>query len=333
MKKLQKTKILLTTFTILSVIAALTIYAVHQIPTEETLTQTLCTYKSKATYDYTAILQTPNTIYNNKSTLKPEDQLPIYTRITRQINLTLTYTFESSLQAEAQITYTITETLKAPAWTHQIYAVPPQTTNQTQIQITLPPIIKAELDQIKSKIDAETGTTTTAYTLEITPTFTITANTSAGQIHQTFTPTLTVTFKRTEQGETTSIEPLHQTKTGEITQSQTITHPEAINQRYMAYSLTVIALTGLALSAYFYNKTKPKTIQKPIEKIMAPHKDLIAETAQRPPRTENTIEVKSLQDLAKIAEILAKPILHAKENQEHIFYILDNNTKYLYKTK
>ncbi|MEM0057889.1 MAG: DUF5305 family protein [Candidatus Bathyarchaeia archaeon] len=332
MKKPKTTTILLATFTALTVIAFLTVYAVHQTPTEETVTQILCTYTSTATYDYTAILQTPNIIYNNKTTLKPEDQTPIYTRLTRQINLTLTYNFEASLPAETQITYTITQTLKTTAWTHQIYMEPTTTTNQTQIQITLPPIIKVELDQIKNKIDSETGTTTTTYTLEITPTFTVKANTSAGQIYQTFTPTLTVTFQRTEKGEITSLEPLQQTKTGRITQNQTITHPEAINQRYMAYGLTAITLSGLAFSIYFHNKTKPKTPKKPIEKLMAPHKNLIAETTQKPPTTPTTIEVKTLEDLAKIAEILAKPILHTTEADQHTFYIIDNNTKYQYKT-
>ncbi|MEM1589747.1 MAG: DUF5305 family protein [Candidatus Bathyarchaeia archaeon] len=332
MKKPKTSTILLASFTILTILSILAVYAVHQTPTEETVSQTLCTYTSTATYDYTAMLQTPNIIYNNKTTLKPEDQTPIYTRLTRQINLTLTYTFNASLPAETQITYTITQTLKTTAWTHQIHAVPAQTTSQTEIQIKLPPIVKAELDQIKSRIDTETGTTTAAYTLEITPTFTVEANTSAGQIHQTFTPTLTVTFQRTEKGEIINLEPLQQEKTGCITQSQTITCSEAINQRYMAYSLTAIALAGLAFSAYFHNKTKPKTTKKSIEKLMAPHKDLIAETSQKPPTTETTIEVKSLEDLAKIAEILAKPILHTTEADQHTFYIMDNNVKYQYKT-
>lgn len=332
MKEPKTTTILLTSFAILTILSIITVYAVHQTPTEETETQTLCTYTSTATYDYTAILQTPNIIYNNKTILKPEDQTPIYTRLTRQINLTLTYNFEADLPAETQINYTITQTIKTTAWTYTIHTEPSKTTNQKQIQITLPPIVKATLDQIKNKLDAETGTSTTAYTLEITPTFTVKANTLAGQIHQTFTPTLTITFQRTEKGETTNLEPLQHSKTGKITQNQTITRPETVNQRYLAYGLTAVALTGLAFSTYLHSKTKPKTTQKPIEKLTAPHKDLIAETAQKPPTTQTTIEVKTLEDLAKIAEILAKPILHATEANQHTFYIIDNNIKYQYKT-
>lgn len=41
----------------------------------------------------------------------------------------------------------------------------------------------------------------------------------------------------------------------------------------------------------------------------------------------------SLEDLAKIAEILARPMFYTTEGGEHTFYIIDNNTKYQYKTK
>ena len=49
--------------------------------------------------------------------------------------------------------------------------------------------------------------------------------------------------------------------------------------------------------------------------------------------TKATKETESLEDLAKIVEILARPILHTTEEKEHTFYIIENNTTYQYKTK
>jgi hypothetical protein len=49
--------------------------------------------------------------------------------------------------------------------------------------------------------------------------------------------------------------------------------------------------------------------------------------------TKTTIETETLEDLAKIAEILARPILHTTTDKEHTFYIIDNNTKYQHKTR
>jgi hypothetical protein len=331
MKKPPKTTILLTLFTILTLISILTVYIAHQTPTEETTTQTICTYRSIADYDYTATLQTPNIIYNNKTTLKPNEG-PIYTKITRQINITLTYTFQTTpLPSEATITYTTTQTLKTSAITYQISETTTQTTNEKQIQIQLAQINKAETDPIITKISSEMGITSTQYyTIEITTTFTINANTTAGPIQQTFTPTLTITFQRTDQGDITTVSDLHQTKTDAITENQTTTRQDIINQRYASYSLTTIAIAGLIFSTYYHTKTKPKTKEPtPIEKLLAPYKDLIIE-ATEPPKTTTqttTIEVQTIKELAKTAEILAKPIILTRKPQPTLT-IIDQNTTY-----
>jgi hypothetical protein len=329
MKKPPKTIILLTLFTVLTLISILTVCIAHQTPTEENLTSIICTYRSIADYDYTVTLK-PNLIYDNKTTLKPNEG-PIYTPITRQINITLTYTFQTTpLLSEATITYTTTQTLKTSAITYQINQTTPQTTNEKQIQIELAQINKTEIDPIIAKIASEMGISSTQYyTIEITTTFTINANTTATPIYQTFSPTITITFQRTDQGEITTITDLHQTKTEAITQNQTTTRQDIINQRYASYSLTAIAIAGLIFSTYFHTKTKPKTKETPIEKLLAPYKDLIIE-ATEPPKTTTqttTINVQTIKELAKTAEILAKPIILTKKPQPTLT-IIDQNTTY-----
>jgi len=326
MKKPEKTTILLTLFTILTLISTITVYAVHQNPTQESTTNTLCTYTNTATYDYTAALQTPNTIYNNKTTLKPNEGT-LYTKITKQINIALTYTFHATLPTETTITYNVTQTLTP--WQHRITETTQRTTNQTQIQITIPPIKTNELETLKSQIQTETGMTSSTYAVEITPTFRINANTTAGPIHQIFTPTLLINFKHTDQGNIITIEDLHQTKTDAITENQTITRYGIMNQRYASYILITISIAGLFFSAYFYIKTKPRTKEMSLDKFIAPYKDLIIE-AHEPPKIspENTtINVETIQELAKTAEILAKPIILTRK-PEPTLTIIDQNTIY-----
>lgn len=330
MKKPMRTTVLLTLFIVLTLTAVLTIYATHQTPAEETVTNTLCTYRSVAEYDYTAMLETPNEVYSNKTTLKP-DEGTLYTRITRQINLTLTYTFQTTpLPSEATITYTVAQTLKTAAIEHKISETTPQTTSQKQIQIALLPINKTELDPIITKISSEIGVTTTQYySLEIKPTFVINASTAAGTIQQIFTPTLTITFKRTDQGDITTIEPLHQTKTDALTENQTTTRQDVLLRRNVSYVLTAISVAGLIFSAYLYMKTKPKTGEKSLEKLLAPYKDLIVEASEQPktaPQT-TTVNVTTLKELAKTAEILAKPILLTRKPVP-ILIVIDQNTLY-----
>ena len=332
MKKPGKTTILLSLFTILTLISIITVYTTHQTPTEETTINTLCTYTNTATYDYTAILE-PNTIYSNITILKPNEGT-LYTKITRQINLTLAYTFHATLPADTTITYSLTQTLKTATLSHQINTTTPTTTNQTQIQITIPRIIKGELDPIITKLATETGvSTSTYYSMDITPTFTISANTTAGQINQTFTPTLTIEFKHADEGDITTIGDLYQTNTGAITQSGTTTHQDIIAQRYASYILITISAAGLFFSTYFYIKTKPKTKEPPsLDKITAPYKDLIIEAKEPPKTTPETtiINVETIQELAKTAEILAKPIILTRKPHPTLT-IIDQNTIYQHK--
>jgi hypothetical protein len=331
MKKPEKTTILLSLFTILTLISIITIYTVYQTPTEETTTNTLCTYISTATYDYTAILE-HNTIYNNITILKPNEGT-LYTKITRQINLTLTYTFDATLPADTTITYRLTQTLKTGTLSLQINTTTPTTTNQTLIRITIPRIIKGELDPIITKLATETGvSTSTYYSMDITPTFTINANTTAGQINQIFTPTLTIEFQHTDQGDITTIGDLHQTKTDTITENETIIRYDILYQRYASYILIAISIAGLFPSTYFYIKTKPKTEQIPLDKITAPYKDLIIEAKEPPKTTPETtiINVQTIQELAKTAEILAKPIILTRKPQPTLT-IIDQNTIYQHK--
>jgi len=86
--------------------------------------------------------------------------------------------------------------------------------------------------------------------------------------------------------------------------------------------------TSIAISAFLYIRYKPTLPPtKIMEKLTAPYKELIAKTTQKPPETKTTIETETLEDLAKIAETLARPILYTTHEKEHTFYIIDNNIK------
>jgi len=327
MRKPEKATVLLILFALLTLISILTVYAVHQTPTEETRTSILCRYTNVAAYDYTAILE-PNTICDNRTTLKPNEGI-LYTEITKQINITLNYTFTSTLPADATVTYSLTQTLKTTAWQHQTPSTTQITTNQTRIQIEVPPVNKTELETTKKAIETDTGTSSTTYTLEITPTFTVNATTTAGPILQTFTPTLTIDFQRTDQGDTIKIGDLQQADSSALTESETVTRQDILNQRYASYILITLSVAGAFFSAYFYRKIKPPTEKPPLEKIIAPYKDLIIE-AQEPPKTtpETTIiNVITIKELARTAEILARPMILTRKPQPTLT-IIDQNTLY-----
>jgi hypothetical protein len=325
-------------FVVLTLIAAATVYSLQQTPDQQTISKTIATYTSTANYDYTAYLN-PNTIYPNKTTLKP-DEGTIYTKFTKQIDISLTYAFDTTITSTATIQYNITQTMKTDAWQYTISTTPTTNTNQKTIQINLPTLDKTQLDQIKAQLDNETGVTTSLYNapepyynIEITPTFIIDANTQAGPIHQIFQPTLTISSNHTENGDTITIDDLQQTQQGQLMQNQQITNEDVLNQRYASYALLATSIIGLSCSGLYQWKHKPTQAKIATEKLIKPYKDLIVEATDSSDAVTAVINVENLTELAKAAEILARPIFHTSKNQEDTFYIIENSIKYQHKTK
>jgi hypothetical protein len=326
MRKPREVLILLLLFIVLTLVSIATAYAVHQNDLFKEITHTLCTYTSTAEYNYTATLD-PNVVYNNRTTLKPNEGT-LYTKIVKQIELTLKYNFYSTLPAETSIAHSLTETLRTEDWEYELDARAETETHQTRIQITISPVDRSSLQAIKSAIESETGTSVSTYSLQITPTFTIEANTTAGPIHQVFTPTLTISFQR----DVITIEDLHQTKSGEIIESEIVAHHEVIGQRITSYIFVAVSIIGLSLSTYFYVKAKPETRKIPLDKLLAPHKGLTIE-AREPlelPSEAIVIIVETIVELVRAAEILAKPIILTKKPEPSLV-IIDQNTIYQYR--
>jgi hypothetical protein len=346
MKTPSKTLILSILFTILTLSSFIALYATHQTPTEETTTKTLTTLTTIADYNYTAKLK-PNTIYDNKTTLT-ENEGTLYYRITDHINITLTlithitHAIPTTQPTNTTITYTITQKLTSNAWTYAT-TIETETTLNYQgtpppIKINLPTITLAAIEQQKRKLDEDIGISTTSYNITITPTINTQTQTQHGTINQQFTPTLTLNVKRgTTQGDIITTTKLTQTKADKITEIQTITNQDIITQRNTAYALTILAIIGLAFSIYIYQKStkQPPTLEKQLQKLIHPHKDLIIQVTQEPQtQTQTTtITLNSLENLKKVAEITLHPILHCQNPNQpntHTFTIIDNQTIYKY---
>ena len=101
-----------------------------------------------------------------------------------------------------------------------------------------------------------------------------------------------------------------------------------------ATAFTAISAIILAPTTALYLQRRPrKTQTKPMKKIIAPYSELITETTEPPPATTHTININTLDDLAKTAEILARPILHTQQGPQHTFYVIDDNTTYTHTTQ
>lgn len=148
-----------------------------------------------------------------------------------------------------------------------------------------------------------------------------------------YTPQLTVTFKASaDRGGYISLEGLEQAQSREIKDVIEVSHPEVENQRILSYVATTLATVGLATSMLIHYRVKrhekKELVDVKLSRVMREHRDVMVEALTSSPEVHVTIEVRSLEDLVKVAEILAKPILKAIEDEKQVFYVVDGSIKY-----
>ena len=332
--------VLLVVFAILTLISSFILYYTHQLPTEKKSVVTLYEYGHYGTFDYIATLK-PNTIYN-KTTLEPGEG-PIFRRITNDIKVDFAYTFEGTKPANLTVYYNVSEYVETSKWQKQVGEIQQETINTTGTSANVPitnisPINTSSVQNLVSKINQETGINIAQYVVTITIQITVEANTTEGLINESFTPKLTIKFTSSfSEGDIISIEDIQHEKTGEITSTKTIYQPWVNTQRYVSYALSIVSFPGLFVTILVFaisRPTKPTRPEAIIEKVIEPFKEVISETAEEPQFKEHpstTIVMKTLEDLVKVADILAKPIVHTRKPPEtHIFYLIDETTRYEY---
>jgi len=345
--------ILLSTFAILSLFSMLSVYFTHQLPTEETKTITLFTYKHMGTYDYTAKLRS-NIIYN-QSELKP-GQGTLYTEITEYINTSFSYTFESTQEANITIEYRID--LVFPKWNKTLNILPQTKLNSigNVSRFSNNYLVNiASVQELKRTLEEETRAYVSDYNVTIRPEIHTIANNNMTTIDEYFTPTMTMTFNYgTPEGSYISTTGLEHTRPNAITDTNTIPILGVMNQRYASYVFCLATLSPLVVTIWAYTKTLKPSLKpiKSIEEIIAPYEEIVVEAAGEPlsgrtvifetgvgnryfKERKPTITVKTLEDLVKVADLLGKPVVFYEKTPSpkskestYIFYVIDGTTRY-----
>lgn len=335
--------VLLVIFTVLTLISSLILYYSHQLPVEKKSVVTLYTYGHYGTFNYIATLK-PNTIYN-KTTLEPGEG-PIFTRITNAINVNFTYTFQGTKPTNLTVHYNVSEYVETSKWQKQIGEIQQKTINTTGTNTNLyinniPPINISTVQNLVSTIRQETGMSVSDYIVTITTQMYIEANTTEGLISESFTPKLTIRFTTSfSEGDSILIQDIEHAKTGEITSTEIIYQPWVNIIRFVSYALSIVSFPGLFVIIWAFASSRPTKPMRPealIKEVIEPFKEIISETAEEPQFKEHrlmpiaTISMKTLEDLVKVADTLAKPIVHTRKPPEtHIFYVFDETTRYEY---
>ena len=193
---------------------------------------------------------------------------------------------------------------------------------------------------MRDVIVQETRTRLTDYNVTLRPEIRIIANNNLTTIDEYFTPTMTMEFKHgTIKGNYISTTDLEHTRSELITDTQKISIPGIMYQRSASYAFCVTTLIALAATVWAYTKRLKPSLKppKPLEEIIAPYEEVVAESAGEPTYKGKiaTITMKSLEDLVKVADWLGKPVLSyqktssPKSNEStRVFYVLDGTIRY-----
>lgn len=338
MYKLKKirphiTKILLVVFAGLTVVSAVNLYSAHNMPLYNTQRTTLFSYRHTGTFNYTAVLK-PNMIYN-KTILRPGEGI-LYEAIVDHVVLSYSHEFDGfpdpmNVSTDQRLTVKVESPEK---WTRTL------TDEEAEDLLRLTGserynmlINHTRIQEIVDQINKETGVRSSSYNLRILPSVSVRATTQYGTVEDTFQQELVVAFiLGGDKGSYISLEELQKTKSDEITREREVLVEEVEDIRRESILFVTLSSVVLGFTAYMYVRERPEAPpRREIRRIIDPYRDLITETSETPPETGKTINMNSMEDLAKTAEILARPIIHVEMEGQHVFYIIDSETKYQFK--
>ena len=344
--KLKKIKIPLTirmlaiaVLGIILIISAFSTYAAYQEPTTTEEPYTTLTYRHSSRFNYIVYL-TNNTVYN-KTTLYPGEGI-IFKQIVDNLNTSFTYNFQFTyLQIDKSTdisgSYNIQAEIQTDIWTKTYTLVPITSFNSSGKTANFKvdfPIDFPFYDDIVTTINSETGINAPNPLLIIKCNVAVTAKTGNEVIFDSFAPSITVSLnqKTIEISEILSL-----SQSGSRTGTETVFHQEVVDQRnnWTLFSI-IFLIVFLTLLLITTNKieTVSKT-EKMLKKINKKYGEWLVKTDKKPETSSSKIiTLGTLEDLSKVGEELGKPLIHYNpvldNDEEHIFYVLDEKTIYKY---
>ncbi len=331
--KISILKVAIVVFILATTISTVGLAYAYMSPAESVETMIKAAYRHTGTYDYVAHIA-PNLIYN-MTEVGPDTQR-IYTNLLERMDLYFAYSFVTNASVSRLDTeLSLKLAIESPnRWSRELTAA--EAAALVNLSIEDPRfhlcVNKSALDAFVKLLDLETGTSTTEYNLRVRPTITISALTSAGNVEEKFVSETNISFRQDVGGRYLTVSPLSTIKDGKLVETRRIAYEYVNNQRILFTIATIASLAGLGFMVWtYYRRRPPKTSSEIVEQILRENKDLIVKAKIEEEETAKNVEVRDFEELKKLAEILARPILHTLTDKEHLFSVIDDGTRYTYK--
>ena len=323
-------------FGVLSAIALAAALYYFSVPAEAEVVTDLWSYRSKANYDVVAYLKSNN--FYNKTTLRPEEGT-LYSRIIDRLNIVFSYGFESNKPISGSVDYFVSIVIRTPAWekvleTTSLKTVPLDAASRGFKEQYI--VVIDDYWNVVRAFDKEIGTNTNEFNITYQYFVNVKAQSGSDKINGKMAPSIDISVKpRSSEGDIIALGRRDYTYPGSVEKRETVQIVSIFGiyryqYRYLAIGGFIVASSAFAFFIWSYVKMTPKK-EKPITDLIRPYKEVVAE-AMEPIRRrgEIVITMNNLEDLVKVSDNLAKPILHTRNGKTHTFYLYDGPNRYEY---
>jgi hypothetical protein len=301
-------------------VSAFGVYETFKTPTEVEGYIPLLNYEHMGRFYYTVHLK-PSILFDTTQ-LGPGQVY--FAKLIEEIHLNFSYQFIADKPiGEVSEEYEITATLESPGMWEKHFVLVPKTkaTGNFIARLSVP---ISQYSELIEAIERETGISGGSYDLTIKAKVHSIAQMDYGVIDEVFEQALTMHLER---GLIRVDEDLKESKSGSIGETVVVSSPEVRTFRTLSIIGMIIALiiSTYLLSMYVvFRKRKPMPL-KELRKVKK--KCLVVETKSPPPLMEGqtVVRLSTLEDLARVAEEMFRPVIHGIEKGKHIYCAIDSS--------
>ncbi len=275
-------------------------------------------------------LTAPQPVSTAEDGMEPAAGPTVFTQLAQSLEVEFAYLLTGSQEAQVQGEVRPTLQIKAgEAWTRTTPLgsnVPfngPQVSYKASIHVS-------ELQALLEEIEVQTGYNPGNYEISIIPEVHVTGGFDAKQIDETYAPAFTFRYNATQMtfpAQLLTVEP----KSVE----EVITHANLLSLYGLELPFSLLrwigaagAILGLGAAAVLALRIYRGLSASDLLQLR--FGGLIVNVASADLQAGQSVEVESINDLARLAQRLGSMILHQKLEQAHIYYVTDGQVIYTY---
>lgn len=292
-------------------------------------------YQNIGTFFYSA--PAPSGVYDSQSIQSGD---PLFPKLTCTVNMGFSYALAGIDPTDLSGSYQlVAKVMDQQSGWQRIIPLTTKNSFSGKTFTTSAPLDLCQIEELVATVEAETDLHVPYYALVITPNVTIHGSAVGQELNDTFQPSLTFQFDAVHffvVNRTSESNPLNQSETRLLSNSHMEANtlpflgmtPAVVTLRILSLLGLAVSLGGLALLGITVSSIARQSPENLVEVKYSPLLVNVREKSLEAPT--QTIDVDSIDDLARLAERHNTMILHQKKNRIHFYTVRGEHFSYRY---